>query len=150
MSPVASLNSLANTLAMVYPGANSDLAISGRFPITMVTAMVSPSARPSPRMIPPRIPARALRKTPTRIISQRVAPSASTPSLCCCGTTSSTSRVIDEMMGMIIIARMIPAANMPIPYGAPVNSPVHPSVLPRNGSTLVLRRGTSTNIAQSP
>ena len=40
----------------------------------MVTAMVSPRARPSPRMIPPRIPARALRSTPTRIISQRVAP----------------------------------------------------------------------------
>src|SRR6202453_5152533 len=35
--PVASVNSLASTLAMVYPGANNDLAISGRLPITMVT-----------------------------------------------------------------------------------------------------------------
>src|SRR5208282_6511924 len=43
-SPVASVNSLARTLAMVDLGAKSDLAISGRLPITMVTAMVSPSA----------------------------------------------------------------------------------------------------------
>src|ERR1700690_933625 len=34
-SPVASVNSLASTLAMVYPGANSDLAISGRLRTTM-------------------------------------------------------------------------------------------------------------------
>src|SRR6266403_1366997 len=114
-SPVASVNSLASTLAMVYPGANSDVAISGRLPITIVTAMVSPSARPKPKMIAPTMPARALRSTPMRIISQRVAPNASTASRWCCGMTVSTSRVMDEMMGMIMIARITPAASMPMP-----------------------------------
>src|SRR6266403_927687 len=114
-SPVASVNSLASTLAMVYPGANSDLAISGRLPITIVTAIVSPSARPKPKMIAPTMPARALRSTPMRIISQRVAPNASAASRWCCGMTVSTSRVIDEMIGMIMIARITPAASMPMP-----------------------------------
>ena len=66
-------------------------------------------------MMPPMIPARALRSTPTRIISQRVAPRASAASRWCCGTTISTSRVIEEMMGMIMMARMIPAASMLMP-----------------------------------
>jgi hypothetical protein len=100
---------------MVYPGANNDFAISGRLPITIVTAIVSPSALPKPRITPPTMPARALRSTPMRIISQRVAPSASTASRWCCGTTCNTSRVIDEIMGMIMIARMIPAPSIPIP-----------------------------------
>jgi hypothetical protein len=45
--------------AIVYPGARSDAEISGLFPISMVTAIVSPSARPSPSMMPPMIPERA-------------------------------------------------------------------------------------------
>src|SRR6185437_11208164 len=49
--------------------------MSGRFPMTIVTAMVSPRARPSPRMIEPTMPMRALRSTPVQIISQRVAES---------------------------------------------------------------------------
>src|ERR1700733_4811686 len=43
---------------MVYPGANRDFAISGRLPITMVTAMVSPSARVSQHADPDHLPAR--------------------------------------------------------------------------------------------
>src|ERR1051326_2082613 len=42
-SPVPSVNSLAITAAMEYPGASSDALICGVFPITMVTAIVSPS-----------------------------------------------------------------------------------------------------------
>src|SRR5262245_43911166 len=57
-SDVASVNSLAMTLAMVYPGANSDAATSGRLPITIVTAMVSPRARPSPSRMAPMRPDR--------------------------------------------------------------------------------------------
>src|SRR5262245_50025239 len=41
---VASFISLAITDAIVYAGAKSDAEISARFPITMVTAIVSPSA----------------------------------------------------------------------------------------------------------
>src|SRR5439155_20149037 len=58
-SVVASVNSLASTLAMVYDGARIEAEISGRLPITMVTAMVSPSARPSPSTTAPKIPERA-------------------------------------------------------------------------------------------
>jgi len=43
---------------MVYPGASSDAMISGRLPITIVTAMVSPRARPSARKTDPAIPER--------------------------------------------------------------------------------------------
>src|SRR5437762_12364261 len=55
-SLVASLNSFAINDAIVYPGANNDADISGRFPITMVTAIVSPRARPRPSIIPPMMP----------------------------------------------------------------------------------------------
>ena len=61
------------------------------------------------------IPARALRNTPTRIISQRVAPNANAASRWCCGTTINTSRVIEQIIGTIMIARIIPAASMLIP-----------------------------------
>ena len=44
---------------MVYCGANSDSEIRGLFPITIVTAIVSPSARPKPSMMAPTIPVRA-------------------------------------------------------------------------------------------
>ena len=55
----ASANSLARTAAIVYCGAKSDSEICGLLPITIVTAMVSPSARPKPSMIAPTMPVRA-------------------------------------------------------------------------------------------
>src|SRR6266436_7505547 len=56
ISVVASVNSLASTLASVYPGLKSDAAICGVLPITIVTAIVSPSARPKPRITAPNNP----------------------------------------------------------------------------------------------
>ena len=55
-SSVASVNSLAITAAIVYCGAYSDHEICGLFPISIVTAIVSPSARPNPSMIAPMMP----------------------------------------------------------------------------------------------
>src|SRR6185312_4151498 len=55
-SLLASLNSLAISDAMVYPGASSEAEISWRLPMSIVTAMVSPNARPKPRMMPPMMP----------------------------------------------------------------------------------------------
>jgi hypothetical protein len=55
----ASLNSLAMSDAIVYPGASSEDESSWRLPMSIVTAMVSPSARPRPRITPPIIPDRA-------------------------------------------------------------------------------------------
>ena len=47
---------VAGYLASVYPGLKSDATICGVFPITIVTARVSPSARPRPRMTAPNKP----------------------------------------------------------------------------------------------
>ena len=58
-SSVASVNSLAITAAIVYCGAYSDVVICGLLPITIVTAIVSPSARPKPSMTAPMMPVRA-------------------------------------------------------------------------------------------
>ena len=58
-SSAASANSLAMTAAIVYCGAYSDQEICGLFPITIVTAIVSPSARPKPSMTAPTMPVRA-------------------------------------------------------------------------------------------
>src|SRR5262249_49803331 len=55
----ASANSFASTADMVYCGANSDVDTCGVLPMTIVTAIVSPSARPKPSMTAPTIPVRA-------------------------------------------------------------------------------------------
>ena len=59
MSPLASANSLAITAGNEYPGAKSEARMVGELPITIVTAIVSPSARPRPSIVAPTIPARA-------------------------------------------------------------------------------------------
>ena len=56
---LASANSLAMTADIVYCGANSDALIFGLFPMTIVTAIVSPSARPNPSITAPTMPVRA-------------------------------------------------------------------------------------------
>ena len=56
--------------------------------MTMVTAMVSPSARARARNTEPRMPVRAQGTTTFQVASQRVAPSASAASRCSRGTVS--------------------------------------------------------------
>ncbi len=115
MSLVASVNSLAITAAMVYPGAKSDAAISCRFPITIVTAIVSPNARPNPRITAPTIPDRAYGTTAVQAASHRVAPRPKAASRWLAGTARRTSRDTDMMYGITMIARMIPAASIEFP-----------------------------------
>ena len=55
---------------------------AGLLPMTIVTAIVSPSARPRPRMTAPTIPERAYGRTAFVTVSQRVAPRASIASRC--------------------------------------------------------------------
>ena len=55
----ASVNSFAMTAAIVYCGAKIDAAAFGVLPMTIVTAMVSPSARPKPSITAPTMPVRA-------------------------------------------------------------------------------------------
>ncbi len=54
--PVASLNSLAMALARVLAGLKMPFGTKLEFPMTMVTAMVSPRALPRERRIPAMIP----------------------------------------------------------------------------------------------
>ena len=131
---MASLNSLAMTLAMVLAGANSEATICARLPMTMVTAIVSPMARPRPSMIAPRIPVRPYGNTATRTISHLVAPKAKAASRCACGTARSTSCVTEVMYGTIITARIIEAVSKPIPYLGPWNSGKKPNAADSAGS----------------
>ena len=60
-------------------------------------------------MAAPVMPEREYGRTAIRIISQRVAPSASAASLWSDGTVATTSRLIAETIGTIMIARISPA-----------------------------------------
>ena len=67
-------NSSATIELMVLPGPNRLVEMRSVFPITKVTAMVSPSARPRPSMMPPTTEARVYGSTTERITSQVVQP----------------------------------------------------------------------------
>ncbi len=95
---------------MEYPCWNTDRKISGRFPMTIVTAIVSPNARPRPRIVAPKIPGMQCCPITIRSISHRVPPSDRTASFCRCGTVARTSRLTDRMNGMIMMERSTPAA----------------------------------------
>ena len=71
--------------------------------------MVSPIARPRPSITAPTRPPALCGRTVSVIISQRVVPIASAPSLSPTGVVAMTSRESEVMMGMIMIARMMPA-----------------------------------------
>src|SRR5439155_271820 len=70
-----------------------------------------------------------------RVVSHRVAPSASAASRWVLGTATSTSRLTAVMNGTTMMARIIPAASIPTPYGGPWNSGRNPSVRPSIATT---------------
>ena len=150
-SPIeASLNVVAICEAMVCELSKMLCGICGRLPMTIVTAIVSPSARPSPRMTAPMIPERAYGRTAFVIISQRVAPSASIASRCESGTAVMTSREIATMVGRIIRVRITPAVNRPTPNGGPAKIGIQPRVSTTHASTVLDRNGPRTNTPHSP
>src|SRR5512140_2692030 len=118
----ASLNSLASAEAIELPGSNSDGLIRYALPMTNVTAIVSPSARPRPSMIPPMTPTFVYGSTMFQTTSHVVQPMPYADSFSTGGTISNTSRITDEMNGITMTDRMIPADRMPMPFGAPRNS----------------------------
>ncbi len=65
--------------------------------------------------MPATMPLRLCGNTAPRIISQRVAPRASAASFCDAGTVANTSRVIEVMIGVIMMATMIPAVMKLLP-----------------------------------
>jgi hypothetical protein len=58
----------------VLAGEKSERLIWFELPISMASAMISPSARPNPRTSAPKIPVDAVGSITFRIASQRVAP----------------------------------------------------------------------------
>jgi hypothetical protein len=128
MDDDASANSLAITLAMLnMPGLKSDADISERLPITIVTAIVSPTARPSPRSVAPSMPDLA-DESMMRVDSHLVAPSPSAASLWRFGIAWSTSREMEAMIGRTITARIRPAASIPNPYTGPLEQRQSPEM----------------------
>ncbi len=77
-------------------------------------------------MTAPTMPPKLCGNTAPRIISHRVAPRASAACLSASGTVAKTSRVIEVMIGMIMIATMMPAvANArPLLAGTPKRAPM--------------------------
>src|SRR3989441_2242048 len=137
-------------LEMVCPWSNRETEIALRFPIVMVTAIVSPTARPRPRMMAPKIPARAYRRTATRVVSHRVAPRLKAASRWLSGTARRASRDTAEMVGMIMIARMTPAVNLSVPMGFPWKMGRNPKMSWTTGSTETRMTGPRTKIPHNP
>src|SRR6266849_2081100 len=96
-----------------------------------VTAMVSPRARPKPSMIPPMTPTLVYGSTTLRTTSQGGQPIPYADSFNTGGTISNTSRITDEMKGITITERMMPAESMQMPFGAPLNNGPNIQTLPK-------------------
>src|SRR5205809_476294 len=141
---------LAIQLAIVCPWSNREMEIALRFPIVIVTAIVSPTARPRPRMTAPKIPARAYLRTATRVVSHRVAPRLNAASRWLSGTARRASRETAEMVGMIMIARMTPAVNLSVPMAFPWKMGKNPKTSCTTGSTDTRMTGPSTKIPHRP
>ena len=60
------------------------------------------------------------------------------------------SRAMAVMMGITMMARIIPADRNPTPNGCPWNSGRKPSLLPSQVSIVFLTNGTSTNSPHNP
>ena len=105
-------------------------------------------------MIPPTMPGRLGGSTAIRIISQRVAPSASAASFWSAGTWSRTSRAMAAMIGRIMIARMTAAPNTDLlklstSPSEPPNSGTQPKLWLRNDCRPT-RCGSRKNNPHSP
>src|SRR5690606_17199020 len=108
-SPNASGNRRAMFAAMVpgFDGVSTAKVMPPDADSTMATAMVSPSARPRPSMEAETTPGRPKGSTAVRIISHRVAPSASAASSCSTGVCRNTSRLSAVMIGSTMTASTI-------------------------------------------
>src|SRR5207244_1843101 len=146
----ASVKLLAIQLAIVCPWSNRETEITFLLPIVMVTAIVSPTARPKPRMMAPKSPARAYRSTASRVVSHRVAPRLSAASRWLSGTARKASRDTDEMVGMIMIARMTPALSLSSPIGVPWKIGRKPKIPWMKGSIEVRMTGARTKMPHRP
>src|SRR3990172_11167025 len=84
------------------------------------------------------------------MVSQRVAPNASIASRWLWGTALMTSLDVAVIIGVIMMAKMMPAARNPTPKGGPRNKGRKSSLSPSHVSRGDLTMGTSTNSPQRP
>src|SRR5579883_1613396 len=96
----------------------------GTFPITIVTAIVSPTALASPSIAAAKIPDLAYGNTALEMTSHFVAPRDNIASL-----------EIADTVGIIIIAKITPAVKKSSPKGVPEKKGINPRYLFRGIST---------------
>ena len=85
-----------------------------------------------------------------RTVSQRVAPSPIEASFTSFGTLTKSSWQIDDVIGIIIIARTTIAMSTPACCGVPVKNGVQPRNDWKNGSISVRMKGPRTKMPQRP
>ena len=110
------------------------LGMMAAFPVTMMTAMVSPIARPIPRIIAAAIPERAAGTMTRLIVCQRVAPVARDPSRYSQGTELMASSDTLMIVGSAMIPRRIDPASQVCPLGMlnVVRIKVLRTIMPKN------------------
>ena len=105
----------ASSDASVLAGENSDRLIWLLLPISMASAMVSPSARPKPSTRAARMPDDAVGSMTFSIASQRVVPMPKAASLTLYGMRRKASAEMAATVGRIMIASTRAAGAMPGP-----------------------------------
>ena len=138
-------------IVLGFSGVNSLKVMTPVAESTMATAIVSPSARPRPSIDADTMPLRPKGKTAMRIISHRVAPSASAASSWRTGVCRKISRQIAVMIGTTITARTIAAVKIvrPVLDTGPAksgNQPMFSTSQAYTGCTA----GASTMMPQRP
>ena len=98
------------TVTVVTASSGLAVRLAAR-PAAITTIMVSPMARETASRTPPTMPGSAAGSTTCRMVSDRVAPSASEPSRSACGTALITSSDSEETKGMIMTPMTRPAAS---------------------------------------
>src|SRR5438132_223631 len=141
-------------LDKVWLGENKLVGIApspSAFPIIIVTNIVSPTALPSPKTDAPNRPDFPYGNTAILIISNLVAPRLKAASRCELGTALITSRAMDETVGIIMIARTIPAVKTSRPNGVFAKKGTESPKALLSGTSIKSRiQNLKTKRAQSP
>src|SRR5262249_35191281 len=116
----------ASSAASVLAGEKSERLNWFEFPMSIASAIVSPSARPKPRTSAPNMPVDAVGSITLRIASQRVAPIPYAASLVRYGTCRSASRDTAATVGRIMMASTSAAGSSPGPLKVDPKNGIQP------------------------
>ena len=107
------------SLVSVAVGENSEVMSCGVLPMSICTAIVSPTARAIASTTAVRMPGAAAGTMTWTIVCHHVAPSARLASSSGFGTALSASVLMERIVGMIMMASTSEAASTPKPVVAP-------------------------------